>query len=144
MLALNIQKLQVTCSLTCECGLYEIILTACAHGEVCVEGGKIPAFVSEPSAQASLCSLLENGTWARDKYKTQEKHAPMSALDEGHWPERRRSVQWNILGWEPDIYVLCTGFTLVPNSTLPVPAEACGLKPVRKPMPSNAGFVSTL
>lgn len=56
-------------------------------------GGKIPAFVSEPSAQASLCSLLENGTWARDKYKTQEKHAPMSALDEGHWPERRRSVQ---------------------------------------------------
>lgn len=37
----------------------------------------------------------------------------------------------------------CTGFALVPDNTLPVPAKACELKQVRKFMALSVGAVST-
>lgn len=39
---------------------------------------------------------------------------------------------------------LSTGFALVPNSTLPVPAKTCELKQVRKPMAWSVRFVGML
>lgn len=38
----------------------------------------------------------------------------------------------------------CTGFALVPNSTLLVPAKTCELKQVRKPMAWSVGCVGML
>lgn len=38
----------------------------------------------------------------------------------------------------------CTGFALVLNSTLPVPAKTCELKQVTKPMARRVGVAGTL
>lgn len=139
MLALNIQKLQAFV-----CWHVTPVCVNSFYHLARVEGGKFFLSVSESSAQASLCSLLENSTWARDKYKLGEKHALKSSLGEWHLPETRRSIQWNV--WAEALTTTClgSGFALVPNSTLPLPAKTCELKQVRKPMAWSAGVVSTL
>lgn len=49
-----------------------------------------------------------------------------------------------MFGLRPDIHMPCSGFSLVPNSTLPVLAKTCELKQVRKTMAQSVGVVSTL
>lgn len=100
--------------------------------------GKTPAFLSEPSAQAGSCSLLENGTWAGDKYKPGEEHAPHFV--EGHsWEREIRAV-----GTSGDEDLTSAGFTRVPKRALLAPAQTRKATRVGKPMPPGAGFVSAL